>query len=182
MDSTGRAAPAAVGVTCAPVTGDHFNAGVGAQPGCETVRVAVGQQVNDGMTFQIDENRAVALPATPSPIVHPKHARRHGGWRRRATTDEAKQGGAAHGRADPFGQTRASLAAQCEADVVLEVAQAHCPLGIRPGNSGQALGEDAMRAAGPPAAKPTHLHFDLHAVALPGQVRQPAGVAAVPPR
>jgi len=66
--------------------------------------------------------------------------------------------------------------------VVLQAAQARCPLGIRPGSSGQALGEDALRAARPPAAKPAHLHLDLHAAALPGQVRQPAGVAAVPPR
>ena len=53
---------------------------------------------------------------------------------------------------------------------------------MRPGNGGQALGEDAVRAAGPPAAQPANLHLDLHAAALPGQVCQPAGVAAVPSR
>ena len=47
---------------------------------------------------------------------------------------------------------------------------------------GQALDEDAVRAAKPPAAQASHLHLDLHAAALPGQVRQPAWVAAVPPR
>jgi len=66
-------------------------------------------------------------------------------------------------------------------DVVLQAAQARCPLGIRPCGSGQALGEDAMRAAGPPATRPAHLHLDLHAAALPGQVRQPTRVAAVQP-
>ena len=65
---------------------------------------------------------------------------------------------------------------------MLQAAQARCPLGMRAGNGGQALGEDTVRAAGPPAAKPAHLHLDLHAAALPGQVGQPAGVAAVPPR
>ena len=77
---------------------------------------------------------------------------------------------------------RAPAFAQREADVMLQAAQARCPLGMRPGNSGQALGEDAVRAAGPPAAEPPHLHFDLHAAASPGQVRQPDGVAAVPPQ
>ncbi len=112
MDGIGRPAPAAVGVGRTPVTGDHFNAGVGLQPGCEAVRLAAGQQVNDGMTFQVHQDRAVALPAAPSPVVHPKHARCRAGGRRRPTTDEAEQSGAAHGRADPFGQARASLAAQ----------------------------------------------------------------------
>jgi len=64
---------------------------------------------------------------------------------------------------------------------VLQAAQACRPLGIRPGNSKQALGEDAVRAAGLAAAQPAHLHLDLHAAALPGQVHKPTGVAAVPP-
>ena len=182
MDGIGRPAPAAIGVAGATVAGDHLRAGVGLQPRCEAVRLAVGQQVNDGMAFQVDEDRAVTLPAFPRPVVNPEHPRRRGGRRRRATTDEAEQGGATHWRADPLGQARAGLAAEHEANLVLEAAQARRPLGIRPGNGGQALGEDAVRAARPPAAKPPHLYLDLNAAALPGQVRQPAGVAAVPPR
>ena len=134
------------------------------------------------MTFQVDENRAVALAATSRPVVHPEHARWRGRHRGCATTDKAEQGRAAHGRADPLGQACAGLAAQRQADVVLQAAQARCPLSIRPGNGGQALGEDAVRAAKPSAAQPAHLHLNLHAAALPGQVRQPAGVAAVQPR
>ncbi len=181
MDSVGRTAATAVGVACAPITGDHFSTRVGLQPGCEAVRLTVRQQVNNGMTFQVDEDRAVTLAALPGPVVNPEHAWRRGGRRRRATTDKAEQGGTADGRADPFGQARAGLAAQHEADRVLEAAQTGCPLGIRPGNSGQALGEDALRATGPPAAQPAHLHLDLHVAALPGQVCQPAGVTAVQP-
>ena len=182
MDGIRRAAATAIGVAGATVAGDHLHAGVGLQPGCEAVRLAVGQQVNDGMAFQVNEDRAVALPSFPRPVVNPEHARCRGGRRRRATTDEAEQGGAAHGRADPLGQARASLAAERQADVVLQAAQARRPLGMWPGSSGQALGEDAMLAAWPSAAQPAHLHLDLHAAALPGQVRQPAGIAAVPPR
>ncbi|GAC1541409.1 MAG: hypothetical protein NVS2B4_20560 [Ramlibacter sp.] len=65
---------------------------------------------------------------------------------------------------------------------MLQATKARRPLGIRPGNGGQTLGEDAVRAAGPPAAQAAHLHLDLYAAALPGQVRQPARIAAVPPR
>ena len=182
MDGIGRTAATAIGVAGATVTGDHLHAGVGLQPSCKAVRLAVGQQVNDGMAFQVNEDRAVTLPAAPGPVVDPEHARCRAGRRRRATTDEAEQGGAAHGRADPVGQARAGLAAEGQADVVLQAAQARRPLGMWPGSSGQALGEDAVLAAGPSAAKPAHLHLNLHTAALPGQIRQPAGIAAVPPR
>jgi len=182
MDSVGRTAAAAVGVACTPVTGDHFSTGMGLQPGCEAVRLTVRQQVNDGMAFQVNENRAVTLATFPGPVIHPEHAWRRGGRRSGPTTDEAEQGRAAHRRADPLGQARAGLAAQREADVVLQAAQARRPLRIRPGSNTQALGEDTVRTAVPPAAQPAHLHLDLHVAALPGQIRQPAGVAVVPPQ
>ena len=181
MDGVGRTPATAVGVACAPITGDHFSTGVGLQPGCEAVRLTVRQQVNDGTTFQVNEDRAVTLAALPGPVIHPKHARRRSGRRSGPTTDEAKQGRAAHRCADPLGQARASLAAQCEANVVLQIAQARRPLRIWPSCNRQALGENAVRATGPPAAQPAHLHLDLHLKALPGQVCQPAGVAAVQP-
>ena len=170
MDGTGRTAATTVGVAGAPVAGNHFNAGVGAQPFCKAVRFSIGQQVDNGMMFQVDEDRAVTLASLPCPVVYPEHAWRRVGRRRRATADEAEQGGAAHGRADPLGQARAGLAAQCQADVVLQAAQACRPLGMRPGSSGQTLGEDALRAARPPTAQAAYLHLNLHAAALPGQV------------
>ena len=64
---------------------------------------------------------------------------------------------------------------------MLQAATARCPLGMRPGSSGQAFGKDAICTAGPSTAKPAHLHLDLHAATLPGQVRQSAEVAAVEP-
>ena len=90
MDGTGRTAPTAVGVAGAPVAGDHLDTGVGLQPGGEAVRLAVGQQVNDGTAFQVHEDRAVALPSFPRPVVHPEHAWRRVGRRRRAAADEAE--------------------------------------------------------------------------------------------
>ena len=182
MDGIRRTAPAAIGVAGATVAGDDLNTGMGLQPRCKAVRLAVGQQVNDGMMLQVDEDRAVTLPSLPRPVVDPEHARRRGGRRSCPTTDEAEKGRAAHGRADPLGQAGAGFAAECQANVVLQAAQAGRPLCMCPGNSRQAFSEDALRAARPPAAQPAHLHLDLHAAALPGQVRQPAGIAAVPPR
>jgi len=182
MNHTGRAAATAISVAGTTITGDDLHTGMGLQPGRKAIRLTVGQQIDDGTAFQVHENRAVALPSFPRPIVHPEHTRRRGGHDRCATTDEAEQGRTAHGRADPLGQARARLAAQRQADMVLQAAQARCPLRIRPGNSGQALGEDAVCAAGPSAAQPAHPHFDLHAAALPRQICQPAGIAAVQPR
>ena len=71
MDSIGRPAPTAVGVACTLILGDQLDAGAGAQPGCDAVRLAVGWQVNDGIEFQVDEDRAVALPSLPRPASTP---------------------------------------------------------------------------------------------------------------
>ncbi|GAC1534973.1 MAG: hypothetical protein NVS2B4_15390 [Ramlibacter sp.] len=164
-------AATAIGVAGATVTGDHLDTGVGTQPSCKAVRVAVGQQIHNGPAFQVDENRAVALAPLPSPVIDPEHAGRCDGHCSCPTTDKAEQGRAAHRRADPLGQARAGLAAECEADVFVQAAQACRSLGVWLGNSGQAFGKDAVRAARPPAAQPAHPHLDLHAVSLPGQVR-----------
>ena len=42
MDSIGRTAAAAIGVARTTVAGDHLDAGMGTQPGCKAVRLAVG--------------------------------------------------------------------------------------------------------------------------------------------
>ncbi len=132
MDSFGRPAATTISVSRTTVAGDHLDAGMGLQPGCEAVRLAVGQQVNDSMAFQVDEDRAVALAALLGPVVHSKHARRRAGRRRRATADEAQQGGAAHGRADPFDQARAGLAAIAEGNPSAKQPVAQRPEGASP--------------------------------------------------
>jgi len=111
VDGIRRTAAATIGVARAPVAGDHLHTRMGAQPGCKAVRLAVGQQVDDAVAFQVNEDRAVTLATLPGPVIDPEHARRRGGRRRRATTDEAEQGRAAHRRADPLGQACASPAA-----------------------------------------------------------------------
>ncbi len=111
MDGIGRTAATAIGVARAPVAGDHLNTRAGAQPSCEAVGLSIGQQVDDAVAFQVNEDRAVTLATLPGSVVDPEHARRHDKGRRRATTDEAEQGRAAHGRADPLSQARAGPAA-----------------------------------------------------------------------
>ncbi len=100
---------------------------MGTQLDSEAVRLAIGQQVNDSAAFQIYEDGAVSLTSLPGPVVHPEHTRRGAGRRRCATADEAEQGRAAYGRADPLGQARAGLAAQRKADVVLQAPSAAIP-------------------------------------------------------
>ena len=146
--------------------------------GCPPHGRAAGQRRHDvpGQRGPCRNAGHASRPSHP-----PRHARRRGGRRSGLTTDEAEQGRTAHGRADPLGQACASLAAQREADVVLQITQARRPLRIWPSSNRQALGKDAVRAAGSPAPQPAHLHLDLHVATLPGQVCQPAKIAAVQP-
>jgi hypothetical protein len=74
------------------------------------------------------------MASTPSPIVHSQHPRRYGGRRGRLIPDEAEQGVATHGHAEPLGQPRAGLAAQGCAEVALYIAQPRRAPGVRGGD------------------------------------------------
>ena len=178
MDGIGRTATASIGVAHATIAGDRLDAGVGAQPGCEAVRLSVGQQVNDDMTFEVHENRAVTLAAAPAlrwlstgyavgtlasfaPSSTPSTRGAVAGVAGAPRRTKAEQGRTAHGRADPLGQARTGLAAQRQADGVLQAAQARCPLGHtarqRRASAQRRCGarsRAARSAAGAPAARP----------------------------
>jgi hypothetical protein len=74
------------------------------------------------------------MASTPSPIVYSQHPRRYGGRRGRLIPDEAEQGVATYGHAEPLGQPRAGLAAQGCAEVALYIAQPHRAPGVRGGD------------------------------------------------
>ena len=76
---------------------------------------------------------------------------------------------------------RSRLAAQGEADVALDVGQTCGSAGPRPGDVGQAFGEDLARALALGAAEPSCLDTEGDTAPMPGQVSQGALVAAMHP-
>ena len=63
----------AVGVGAGTIPDKNLDAGVTPQPDRQGRGLAVGQQVDDAVTFQIAQDRAVALAFAPCPIIDAEH-------------------------------------------------------------------------------------------------------------
>jgi hypothetical protein len=88
-----RRAPAnAVSVQVAPIAADHGDRPMLCQPGRDAGGRAVRQQADDVVVREVDQNRAVAMPSPPGPLVDTNDPE---GWRGRdrRPPDQAEQGG-----------------------------------------------------------------------------------------
>ncbi len=65
-----RAPPDALRVRTGAIASDHLQLRMSAQPEGEGVRGPVGEQVDDGARFEIDQDRAEIAPLATRPIVH----------------------------------------------------------------------------------------------------------------
>lgn len=72
----GRPQPDGLAVDLGPVAGDDLSPRMAPQPSGDRFGLAIGQEIGDHPAFQIDDHRAVAVPATPGPLVDSDHARR----------------------------------------------------------------------------------------------------------
>ncbi|WP_203159561.1 hypothetical protein [Methylobacterium aquaticum] len=108
--------------------------------------LAVGQQVDDLASFQIAQDRAVALTTPPGPIVDAEHPRCAVCLRGRTTSHEAQQRVGADWQAEAPRQACAGLTTERETEVVLKVAEAVSAACAGQSNAGEALGEDMARA------------------------------------
>jgi hypothetical protein len=86
----GRAAAGSLGIRTRPVARDHGDAGVGAQPGRERVRLAVGQQRHRVPPLQVHQHGAVGVSFTHRPVVHTEGGRGHDG-RHGGSPDQVQQ-------------------------------------------------------------------------------------------
>jgi hypothetical protein len=79
----------AVCVGAGAIAGNDLNTGMAAQPCGQAFGLSIGQQVDNRIALQINQDRPVAVSATPRPIIDGKDARN---WRRFSTTGKPCQG------------------------------------------------------------------------------------------
>ena len=82
----------------------------------------IGQQVDDAVTFQIAQDRAVALAFAPGPVVDAENTDfRH--WIGNRLTDAAQQRRGADRDCHPTRQARSGITAQCQGDGMVQGAK-----------------------------------------------------------
>ena len=63
----------------------HLDGGLRAQPVAQRLGLPVGQQVDDAASLEVDDDRAVGLPAAQRPVVDADDPRRLHGRQRQAS-------------------------------------------------------------------------------------------------
>jgi hypothetical protein len=115
-------------VAAAAVTGDNLDPGTIGQPGLDGGGLAVGKDINDPMPLEVADNRSVAMPALPRPVVdadNPRcRLRDH-----RPGANHPQQGVLAHRHQQPPGEALAGASAECEAEMMDDALQPRRPTG-----------------------------------------------------
>ena len=174
-----RRAPAnAVGVEVAPIATDHGDRRMLGEPSRDRRRRAIGQQVHDAVVREVDQDRAVAVPPSPGPLVDTDGLQ---GWGARhwGRPHQPEQGGWTGRQAQASGESSPRLPAQRHADGPQDCGQ---PVGFAGGwrdNVRQALREDAACTARIPADEFPRHELEADGASAPGEVRQLALIVAM---
>ncbi len=142
--------------------------------------VAIGQELRDGIAFQIDDDRAVSAPAPhahpPSSMVAMTRGSRGTGAGPARTMRRKVEGLAGSANRGPV--VRPALR-EGETEMALYVLQPPRAPGARAGDVRQALAEGAAGTGGIAAAQALQAHAQADGPPLPGQVGEAALVGAV---
>ena len=176
----GRRLPGGPGVGAAPVPADHLDAGMGAQPVREGLRLPVRQHVNKAVAVHIHQHGRVRMALALGDIIDAQHGDRPGlGIRQRP--DQPDQGEPGHGRARRGGQPGTRPARQRQRDLLQQAPQlGGAPL-VPAGQPGNLLSKRGHRARRIAAAEPAGLQHHLHRPPAAGKISQPAAVPVVHP-
>jgi hypothetical protein len=178
LSGLGRAFCGCLSIRRRTVPADDFNARMVVEPFFHSIRIAVGQEIDDIAPLQVDDDRAVATSFAPRPVVDANDPER---WHRRIVAlldaPEERIGAGRHG--EPMGKARASLAAQGKADRMMSLAKPEGCTSARFGEPGEVLSEDPSRALRFEAPETSDLNLQSDGQAEARQVSEPTGIPAV---
>ena len=150
------------------------------QPGGQGLSPAVGQQVDDPVTLQVAQDRAVALALAPGPVINTQDTGRRQGLQRRLT-DAAQQGRGADRDRHRARHACSSIAAQCQGDGVVQGTKAIGVASSRLSDGRRVFGERPFPADGVDAAEAADAYPQNKLTSQTGNVADAAVVVAVNP-
>ena len=176
-----RCPPAhALGVEGPPVPTDHGDRGMLREPGGHALRRALGQQVQDPVILQGDQDRSIALPAPPRPLITP-NALRVGDVRRRGRLPQPQPGVRTGAQPQTGHESCTGLPAEGHATGEQELGEPRRLTRPRSRHGGQTFRENLAWARGgvPEQFPPAELH--AYGVGPPRQIGAGACLLAVDP-
>lgn len=168
-----RARAGALGEDVSAVASDDLDARMVAQPRGDAPGVTVGQEIEDGMTFEVDDHGAVAAPAPPGPLVDADDAGL-GLRRQRRRTHEAQEGIATYRHRETMRHTGGGCTTEGETKLTLEHAQPLGSAGVSDGDVTDALAEGPPRTGWVRTAEASQPEAQADGPALPRQIGEGA--------
>ena len=168
-------------VAAATVAGDHGDLWLATEPSLRGGRFAIRQQSDCLASFQIANDRSVALVSPPRPVVDP-HDRRRCKRRTTAPSDNTKKGVVAHRKYQSPSETRRRAAAESKPEVMDDIIEpASAPRPRRQNAVLEALREDAPTAQISAATETARHDDEANRPTRQGQVGDAAEIATVDP-
>ena len=180
LDRLRRALADPVRISTGAIACDHLNAGMLAQPIGKSLGLPIREQVYHLVALEVDEDGAVAMAASPGPIVHPKDRRRrrwHLGPHLVGYHPQQRVGTGRNGK--PVGQPSGGFTAQGKGDVPLQITEPGRPARRYLGDRRKGLSERLAGACGVEASEPPCIDPDRCRTPLPRQVTEFALISAV---
>jgi hypothetical protein len=166
-------------VTTASVAGDHGNPWLATEPSLRRGRFAVRQQGDHFASFQVANDRSVALVSPPRPVVDPYDRGRCKRWAA-ASSDDTKKGVIAHRKHESPSETCRRAATESKPEVVDDIIEpARAPRPQRQNAVLEALREDTPTAQISPATETACYHDEAYRPTCQGQVGDAAQLATV---
>lgn len=160
------------------VTGDDFDAGMGAEPRRDRVGRPVRQEIDGPPPLEVDEDRPPRSPSAPRPIIDAKGAGRssllNGG-----TVDETEDRVGARRHSQFPKEPGTGLGSDGEADPDLSGGEPVGPSRARSNEIGERLSERSPRAHGVLTAKAANRQPEPDRTVADGEVGRQANVGAV---
>ncbi|EWY40690.1 hypothetical protein N825_32710 [Skermanella stibiiresistens SB22] len=170
-----------VGVSARTIPDKYLDAGMTPQPDCQSRGLAVGQQVDDAVAFQIAQDRAVALAFAPSPVIDVENTDfRH--WIGNCLADAARQRRGADRDCHPARQARSGIAAQCQCHGMVQGAKTIGVASPGPGYGIGTFGKGPLAADEVYIAEAADAHQKNKLTSQTENVAEAAPVVAVNPR
>jgi hypothetical protein len=171
----GRRLAGGPGVGAGPVPADDLDAGMGAQPVREGIRLPVRQHADEPAAVHVHQHGRIRMALALGDIIDAQHGDRPG-LRVRQGPDQPDQGEPGHGRAQRRGQPGTRAAGQRQRDLLQQPPQPRRAALIPAGQPRHLLSERGHRAGRAAAAEPADRQHHPHRPAAAGQVGQAAPV------
>ena len=162
----------------AAITGNHRDLRMLPEPGADRGWLAIPEQIHYPVPFQIDDDRAVAMPATPGPVVNPDGVQ-GAGCRERGPAQRIEERVGAERHSQGGQEPPAGFSAQGQGDGIDDTGQPGGAACRRRDHVGEPLGEDLPGTGRVPTEPAARGEVQLHGQSLPGEIGQAALIPAM---